>query len=236
MWGIKDNPVQSSKETARGSKGGGMSIFLFSMAVVCLVLLVLLNVADYMLYSAKRNIIARAVDYSVCSAIQEIDVARSREGLSLGYDENTGIPSVASIFLNEEHADNAFFCTFRANAGIDETSIRPYVTRVIVYPLEDSLECRFKKGSREAVQRVDDEELLEGIINSRIMEWQDDDSVDSHIIYVNGNPYTQEFKRRPYYMVVIKDYEIDGLFKRRSATFVGFAGARIERRQAQKNR
>ncbi len=227
----KDVQRNKARKEVHGSKGGGMGIAFFAMAVVFLALLVLLNVADYMLYSAKRNLIARAVDYSVCSAVQEIDVARSREGLSTEYDEISGIPSVTSIFLNEENADNAFFSTFQFNTGIEETSIKPYVIRVIVNPLEDALECHFKKGSLMAQQLVYDEEQLEDAINSRIREWQDESSVDSHVIYVNGNPYTRKFQKRPYYMVIIKDYEIDGLFKRRNATFVGFAGARIERRQ-----
>jgi Na+-transporting methylmalonyl-CoA/oxaloacetate decarboxylase gamma subunit len=135
-----------------GSRGGGMSIVFLGMAVIFLVMLIFVNAVDYSLYSAKRSMISRAVDYSVCAAVQEIDIEKSKEGLSLEYDEDTGVPSAGCIFLDEEKADNAFFSTFHANTGIDEASIKRYVMRVVVDPLEGSLECRFKKDGLDAVQ------------------------------------------------------------------------------------
>lgn len=89
-----------------------------------------------------------------------------------------------------------------------------------------------KENDRHEGFVVSPDRLEEAINNAIDILWNTSNpQSDSHLIYVNGNLSTNEFKRTPYYLVFIKDYQIDGLFRKRTATFVGFAGAKLERRR-----
>jgi hypothetical protein len=48
-------------------------------------------------------------------------------------------------------------------------------------------------------------------------------------VKVNGNLQANQIKKRPYFIVLIKDLEIDGIFTKRTTTFVSFAGSKVER-------
>ena len=52
---------------------------------------------------------------------------------------------------------------------------------------------------------------------------------DGHTVYVNGNIRTNEFIKRPYYMVFIRNYPINGLFSKKTATFICFKGGKVDR-------
>jgi len=216
-----------------GNAGGGLAVTFLSLMVMLLILIVIVNVADYALYSFKRNMIGKAVDYSVCAAVQEIDRARSEEGLSRGYDEATGNILVDGIYIDETPADNAFFSTFQLNTGIRRDTVKGKVLVIIVNPTSSGLEYIIKKDTARTEGSITDPGQIEGIINTAISEYCNtpDSENDKQEIYVGGNPDTNEFKKRPYYMVFIKNYEIDGLFRKRTATYVGFAGAKMERKE-----
>jgi hypothetical protein len=104
---------------------------------------------------------------------------------------------------------------------------------VTISPTITGLEYIFRKGQQRLAGSVATPGELEPVINNAIDQFWDGTipGQDSHIIYVNGNIKTNQFKKTPYYMVFIKDYQINGLLRKRTATFVGFAGAKIERRK-----
>lgn len=204
-----------------------------SLMVMLLILIVVVNAADYALYSFKRNMIGKAIDYSVCAAVQEIDRTKSAEGLSRGYDEATGSILVDNIYIDEISADNAFFATFQSNTGIRRDTMKDKMLVIIMNPTSTGIEYIIKKDTAREQGAVTGPGEIEGIINAAISEYYNTSASenDRQEIYVNGNPVTNEFKKRPYYMVFIRNYEIDGLFRRRTATYVGFAGAKMERRE-----
>lgn len=199
-----------------------------------LMVLIFVNIADYALYSIKRSNIAKGIDNAVCAVIQEIDVTASESGLSNGFDETTGKILVNHIVLNETAADNAFYSTLLANTGIKKESIFSNTLVVTTVPLTNSLNYVIRKESQRQEGSVTDPANLEALINNSIKTyWSISGSnPDPHTINVGGNPKTNKFSKAPCYMVFIKNYEIDGLFRKRTATFVGFAGAKISRKDA----
>lgn len=210
-----------------------MKVILTSISVILVLILVFVNIADYALYSNKRNIIAIGIDHSVCAAIQEIDIPSSKIGLSEGYDQETGKILINDIRLNEETAENAFFSTLQANAGVKRNDIKSNTLIVYIWPSTAGINYLIKKESEMHEGFVSSPDRLELVINNAIGTlWDTNDSeIDNYLIYVNGNPSTNEFRRTPHFLVFIKDYQINGLFRKRAATFVGFAGAKISRQE-----
>lgn len=223
----------SLNQRLSNENGSGMTVVIIGFTGMLLVLLVFISIADYALYSTKRNMISRGIDYAVCAAIQEIDSVQSIDGLASGFDEITGKPLVNGIIINETRSENAFFSTLQANTGIIKESISGNTLIVTVSPTSEGLEYILRKGQQRLAGSVASPGELEPVINDAIEQFWDGTipDQDNHIIYVNGNLKTNEFKKVPYYMVFIKDYQINGLFRKRTATFVGFAGAKIERRK-----
>lgn len=213
--------------------GSGLTVVYLGLTGILLVLIVFISITDYALYSTKRNMISRGIDYAVCAAIQEVDSVQSTDGLAKGFDEATGKPLVNGIIINETRSDNAFFSTLQANTGIIKESINSNTLIVTISPTITGLEYIFRKGQQRLAGSVATPGELEPVINNAIDQFWDGTipGQDSHIIYVNGNIKTNQFKKTPYYMVFIKDYQINGLLRKRTATFVGFAGAKIERRK-----
>lgn len=210
-----------------------MKVILTGISVMLVLILVFVNIADYALYSSKRNLIARGIDHSVCAAIQEVDLSLSRIGLSEGFEPETGKILVNDIRLDEENAENAFFGTLAANAGASVNNIASNTIVAYVWPTTAGIRYLIKKENERHEGFVSSPDRLEEAINNAIsILWGTNNyQFDNHLIYVNDNPSTNEFKRTPYFIVFIKDYQIDGLFRKRTATFVGFAGAKLERRR-----
>ena len=210
-----------------------MKVVLTGISILLILAMVFINIVDYALYSTKRNLIARGIDYSVCAAIQEIDIPSSRTGLAEGYDPDTGKILVNDIRLNEQYAENAFFGTLTENVGVKRNEIEANTLMVYVWPSSSGINYLIKKENKKYEGFVSSPDKLEEAINNAIgVLWNTSDTEsDKHIIYVNGNPSTNEFKKVPYFLVFIKNHQINGLFRKRTATFVGFAGAKLERRE-----
>ncbi len=211
-------------------KGGAFSILIIGLAVSFAALLILLNAADFAVYAYKRNIISTALDYGVSAAIQEIDEVRSRAGLSEGFDAN-GNMSMDNIFIHEQRADQAFYDTFRQNSGISKGTMENHIMIAVANPITSGLNYIVKRKASRIEGNVNGPQKLQEILNNQINSFWNSGALeaDRHVIYVNGNLKTNEFEKRPYYMVFIRDYQIDGLFRRRTATFVGFKGAKVQR-------
>ena len=212
-------------------RGSAFDVVLLGIAISIAAILIFVNSVDFALYSYKRSRISKAIDYGVSAAVQEIDQEKSRDGLAEGFDAHGNI-SLERVYLHEERADNAFFSTFKNNTGIDRSQIQSRILVALVHPTNLGLDCKIKWGteSKEETVRVPTE--VEGLLNTRINEFWNpaDPEADRHLIYVNGNFKTNPFGKKPYYLVFLKDYPIEGLFRKRTATFVGFKGAKVDRK------
>lgn len=208
-----------------------MKVIVMGIAVILTLVIGFASIADYALYSTRRSLIARGIDYAVCAAIQEIDISASTEGLSEGFDPQTGKVLSDNIMLNESTADRTFFETLEANTGIKRGDIAMDTLIAYIYPSGNLINYTIKKDSRRVEGFVTSPDKLETAINNTINTFWDTSipESDRHTIYVNGNPSTNEFKNVPYFLVFIKNHRINGLFRKQTATFVGFAGAKLER-------
>ena len=130
------------------SKNGGVSIVLLGIMVVLLTFLVFVSIADYALYSTKRNILNKGIDYGVCAAIQEISGLESEIGLATHLTRIQGMPLTNNIVLDEESADNAFYTTLQSNTGISRESIEGNVLTIIVNPTDTALNYIIKKDTQ----------------------------------------------------------------------------------------
>lgn len=212
------------------NRGGAAGATFFSLSAILVLSLLLLSTADYSLYSYKKKCIAGAIDFSVSAAVQENNIELSRYGYSIGMDESAGTLSTDNIFIDENSAENAFFSTLELNAGIKKSEVISNTMIIIVNPVTGSANYIIKNAAKRITGSVSEPAGLEAVINTNTAQFWDAGQPDKEIVYVNGNPKTNEFKKRPYYMVFIKNYEIDGLFKKRLATFIAFKGANIERK------
>lgn len=210
-----------------------MKVLIMGLSVILTLVIVFTSIADYALYSTKRSLIARGIDYAVCAAIQEIDASESTEGLSEGFDTRTGILLSDNIKLNEAIADNAFFETLESNTGVKRSDIVDETLIAYISSSETGMDYILKKDDQRVEGFAASPDKLEAAINNTINIFWDTNlpEADKHTIYVNGNPSTNEFKKVPYFLVFIKDHQINGLLKKRTATFVGFAGAKLERKE-----
>ena len=188
-----------------------------------------LNIADYASYSRSRVVMSRAIDTAVSAASQEIDVTKSKTGLGDGFATN-GVISVNTVYLDEVASDNMFYTMMTENCGLTRAQLSDKVLRVLITPTDAGIEYIVSKGASRATGTIANMSELEDVVNARILEFYSNaDLVDKDVVYVNGNLKTNNFKRRPYYMVMIKDLQINGIRDVRTSTFVSFAGAKIER-------
>lgn len=209
--------------------GGALGVVFFSMAIIFIISLLVLNIADYSLYSYKKKCIASAIDFSVSAAVQENNVELSRKGYAAGIDEATGKPSTDNITIEKDIAERAFFSTLEANVGIKRADVIADTMIIIINPTSTSMNYIINNDTKDISGSVTEPSSLESIINTNSIQFWNSSLPDSELVYVNGNPKTNEFNKKPYYMVFIKNFEIDGLFKKRVATFISFKGSNIER-------
>jgi cytolysin (calcineurin-like family phosphatase) len=216
--------------------GSGAGAVLLSAAIILTAFLAFVTAVDYGMYSMKYRILVRGIDYASAAAVQEIDADKSKEGLSGGFDEELGTISANSIFFDNEKANRIFFTTFSANTGVDGSELKKHLLTAFVSPLENGLECTFYKEAYSERILIANTGMLEGAVNDTINKLfsSDEASEEKKIIYINGNIKTNEFKKRPHFIVFIRGYNINGLFRNRKADFACFAGARVERGNVRK--
>ncbi len=211
---------------------GTLSFMFFSMAIVLVLAIIVLNVADYSLYSYKKKCIASAIDFAVSAAVQENNTELSRQGYSEGVDETTGKISTDNIVIDTEKASAAFFSTLESNAGIRKDQVISKMMIIVINPTYTDINYIITNDSKNISGSVTDPSSMETVINTNSLAFWDAADPDSETVYINGNPKTTEFEKRPCYMVFVKNFEIDGLFKKRTATFIAFKGSHIERRDS----
>ncbi len=211
-----------------------MGAVLMSVALMLLFMLVLVTSVDYGLYSMNCRVLGRGMDFAASAAVQEIDRARSREGISAGYDEETGLFSVNDIYIDADSANRVFFTVLSQNTGFSEEELRKHMLTVIVTPSHTGMECRFYREGYSETVLVERPEMLEAAINQRVRTLypQTGPDADKRIIFVNGNIKTNQFKERPYFFAFVRGLEINGLLRNRKVYFACFAGAKIDRRES----
>jgi hypothetical protein len=204
---------------------GGISIVYLGMLTIVIMMIFLTTIMDFCIYVQKRSFIKKSIDLAVCGAVQEINIPEST-GLQKEFIEG-GKVNLIDIVIDDEKALKVYYNMIKATLNIQKNKLENNTLCIVVNPKENNLHYVMYKGINRSEGYVSNPFELEALINNNFDFVSD--SVDSQKIYINGNKKTNEFAKNPYFMVFIKDLEIDGLFKKRSATLISFQAARLIR-------
>lgn len=213
-------------------RDGFVSIVVLLLASVIILMLMLINILNYSVFSYSTMLVGRALDYAVCAAVQEIDIPLSMQGISDAFDESSGMLRTGNMFFDNTKAEKVFYRVLKDNSGLEQEGLEQSLTLVSTCPMIDiygELAIKyFIKRENSIVEGVlYNVDELESTINDELRYG----SIDkARLISVNGNPKTNEFSIRPYYIAIVKDFEVKGVISPQKVTYVAFRAGRINRR------
>ncbi len=208
--------------------GGGLSILFIGISIIALVLVIFLNIADYSVYTYKRNEITKAMDYAVTAAAQQLKTSESLVGLSSGFSDHSGKKLLENVEINIDKASVTFTDILSRNNNIPAISINDRLLLCSTYSEKGRVKYTVKANGWPLEHgETGGPQDIEAIINDSLEAFWP----ESHktLIYVNGNPYTNMVEKGTYLFAVIKDVEITGIFSKRKISLSSFAGAKLER-------
>ena len=216
------------KSLLRDELGGGLGILFIGISIIAFLLVIFLNIADYSIFTYKRNEISRALDYAVTAAVQQIKTNESIEGLAEGFSDNSGKKMLENIQINMDKAEITFTDILNRNSNISEIYVNRKLLLCSTYVDKGMVKYKIKAtGYPTEYGETESPQDLEGIINNAMEAYWPSGHKTS--IYVNGNPYTNMFEKGTYLLAVLKEVEITGIFSKRKVNLSSFAGAKIER-------
>lgn len=212
--------------------GGGLGVSFLGLAIVFLGFIVFLNIAEFSLLSYKKAIISKAVDYSVCSAVQQINPASSKAGIAEGFDEASGGKLTDNIQINLDWAAATFLNILDMNCKLDIASISRQLLICTTYIKDGKLYYIIRTNNGDSIEDsfgvVDNSLELEDKINTAITKsWPQEE--DKRFAFINGNKKTNPIQNGTYLLAFIKGVEVKGLLIDRKIDFAGLAGAKISR-------
>ncbi|WES34504.1 hypothetical protein P0092_00565 [Ruminiclostridium papyrosolvens DSM 2782] len=214
----------------KNTKGGGLGVLFIGLAVTFLVLLVFVSAADYAVYTYKRNSVSKAMDYAVTAAVQNINKDKSLEGLSEGFDENTGTRLTDGIEINIDKAETTFLSVFEGNSSQRQTDIKGNLLICATSVSGGDVDYRIKTSSGEVIAgKVETPYLIEDRINAAAKSCWPDSYEGSSRIFINSNPKSNMIEKGTYLFAYIKGIKITGIFTQRKLALSCFGGAKLER-------
>ena len=208
-------------------EGGGLGTLFIGLSAILLLLIIFINIADYSLYTYKRNEVSKAMDYAVTAASQQIKAERIEE-MSRGFSDVSGKMLLEGVEINMSKASAAFNEIFYRNVSLSGININNNLLLCSTTLTNDSLKYTiYANGSTFEQGEIKEPSELENIINTAFScLWPDSDKTG---IYINGNPKTNMVEKGTYLFAVIIDIEIKGLISKRKISLSSFAGAKLER-------
>ncbi len=207
-----------------------MGVLFIGLAVTFLVLLVFVSAADYAVYTYKRNSVSKAMDYAVTAAVQNINKDKSLQGLSEGFDENTGTRLTDGIEIDIDKAETTFLSVFEANSSQRQTDIKRNLLICATSVSGEDVDYRIKTSSGEViVGNVETPYLIEDRINAAAKSCWPDSYEESSRISINSNPKSNMIEKGTYLFAYIKGIKITGIFTQRKLALSCFGGAKLER-------
>lgn len=207
-----------------------MGVLFIGLTVTFLVLFVFINIADYAVYTYKKNTISKALDYAVTAAVQEIDGSKSLQGLAEGFDESTGKRLSDGVEIDIDRAEKTFLSVFNSNCNQEETDICDNLLICVTSAKGEGVNYKIKTPSGDTVDgTVNEPYLIEDRINNATECYWPDSADDSGKISINGNPKTNMIERGTYVFAYIKSIRITGIFTERKLTLSCFGGAKLDR-------
>ncbi len=206
-----------------------MGTLFIGLSALVAVLIVFVNIADYSIYTYKRNELSGAMDYAVTAASQQISYINSMEGVSDGFSPDTGQKLLENVKIDMGTAETAFLEVFKKNYSAPDKDITDNLLLCSTYT--DSagrIHYDIKAGQNLAFSgTVEDTLLLEDRVNNALKAYWPENTTAS--IYVNGNSKTNQLEKGTYLLAVINDIEISGVLSKRKISLSSFTGAKVER-------
>lgn len=208
-------------------KGGGLGTLFIGLSAIVLLLMIFINIADYSLYTYKRNEVSKAMDYAVTAASQQIK-AEHPEEMSKGFSDTSGKKLLEGVEINMSTASAAFNEIFYRNVSLSSININNNLLLCSTTLKNGSLKYTIHaNGSTFEQGEIKEPSELENIINTALSRLRPDS--DKTGIYINGNPRTNMVEKGTYLFALIRDIEIKGLISKRKISLSSFAGAKLER-------
>ncbi len=208
--------------------GGGLGILFIGISIMVLVVVIFLNIADYSIYTYKRNDISKALDYAVTAAAQQLKTSESLVGLSEGFSDSSGKKLLENVEINIDKASITFTDILCRNNNIPVLYVNDKLLLCSTYSDKGRVKYTIKATGQPLKHgETDGPQDMEAIINDALDAFWPDSHKTS--IYVNGNPYTNMLERGTYLFAVLKDVEITGIFSKRKISLSSFVGAKLER-------
>ncbi len=213
---------------AINEEGGGLGILFIGLSIILLLLIIFINMADYTLYTYKRNAVSKAMDYAVTAASQQIKINENIDGISKGFSDVSGKKLLEGVEINMEKASTTINEMFYRNVGYSTINIDNNLLLCSTSLENDSLKYTIMiNGSLLEFGELEEPSDLESVINGALSRfWPDSGKT---CIYINGNPKTNMVGKGTYLFAVINDIEIKGLISKRKISLSSFAGAKLER-------
>ncbi len=208
--------------------GGGLGVLFTGLSIILAALIVFVNVADYSIYTCKRNTLVKAMDYAVTSAVQEINVSTGIEGISDGFSETSGKTQLNKVEIDIDKAGIVFGKVFSANSGLAGLDIHDKLLLCTTSVENNRLKYCISVNDKPMVRGwVSEPSELENQINDALKAyWTEENTAE---LYINANPATNQLEKGTYLFAVANNIEISGLISKRKVSLSSFAGAKIER-------
>jgi len=225
----KSNTIKRIANALKSESGGGFGTIFIGLAIILLAFVVLINIADYSLFTYKRNAISKAMDYAITAAVQQINKNQSRVGVANGFTEGTGETMLEGVEIDIDTAISTFLFVFYANYKPNNFSIENNLLVCSTSTLDGKLSYTIKANSEQKFDgNLDDSALIEEKINQAIVQYWPN-AEDNSQVYISGNPKTNMIENGTYLFAFIKDIKIMGLYSQRNISLSSFAGAKLER-------
>lgn len=209
-------------------KGGGLGTIFLGLSFVVIILFIMLNMADYSVYSYKRSQIAKAMDYAVTAASQQIQPISESAGVSYGFYEDTGQMSTEMLEINIETANRMFLEIFLENVSVPGEDIQGKLLLCTTVEVEGKIRYSMKVKYGQYVNgQVENPSDLQDVINTALSDYWLEGNKDE--VFINGNYKTNMVERGTYLFAVLSNIEISGLLATRQISLSSFAGAKVER-------
>ncbi|MHB8062602.1 MAG: hypothetical protein ACYDG2_08215 [Ruminiclostridium sp.] len=213
----------------KSENGGGLGTIFIGLAAILLTFIVFINIADYSLFTYKRNAISKAMDYAVTAAVQQINKNKSVIGLANGFTEETGERMLEGIEIDIDMAIRTFLTIFYENYGLNNFNIENNLLICATSTQDEKLRYTIKANSELILKgNLENPILIEEKVNQAIVQYWPS-TEDESKVYLNGNPKTNMLENGTYLLALIKDFKIKGLYSQRNVSLSSFAGAKLER-------
>lgn len=226
---IKPLILKSIRLIFINERGSGLGTIFIGVSCLLLVLLVLINIADYSVYTFKRNNISKAMDYAVTAAVQQLSHVDNEDSLADGFSEMTGAKSTENIKIDMDSSQTAFISVLKENVNLVGLNLDDNLLICSTYTNGDNLNYCIKTNRGILYQgMVDSPTLIEDKINEAIeLYWPD--SEDNSKVHINQNPKTNMLQKGTYLFAFIKEIKVSGIHTQRSISLSSLAGAKVER-------